>query len=395
MKDAKVRVRAPGKPAVKAMSKVTGAYPAVWGIVETAAPAAASKMAAMVRQLVDEGLVQDYSQVALLTFSTRETSRAIGAYTKALDAAGVPYYNPRSAQAQKDDRLKAMIGALSFIIDPEGFYEDPDARLPRSVPKYIEAARAALEAILTDAAYRDLAAYLVRCVDAVQASTLEEGKSNRLVREGGRRVTLSHLLYKLLAYEPFATDLLDRDGGERLKALNVILSEYESLYFDGELLLEKGPDGTAQVARSALYSFYGVLVEGIHDGLNDPEDDEISVQHGAVNVMTIHQSKGLEFDVVFVLRPDKQPFLGDTHVLEDELYPYISRPTKPALRRSADLRAAEDAIRLFYVAYSRAKALLVLTGSGIEAWDRVLGRTTTGRHLNTAAALQSAGVRIV
>jgi DNA helicase-2/ATP-dependent DNA helicase PcrA len=138
-----------------------------------------------------------------------------------------------------------------------------------------------------------------------------------------------------------------------------------------------------------------VFIEGIHDGLNDPEDDEVSVQEGLVNVMTIHQSKGLEFEVVFVLRPDKQPFLGDTHVLEDILDPYVRWPTKPATRRPARLRAAEDAVRLFFVAYSRAKRLLILTGTQVRDWDRVLGQDGAGAALNQKSHLQRIGVHFL
>ncbi len=106
-----------------------------------------------------------------------------------------------------------------------------------------------------------------------------------------------------------------------------------------------------RIERWTLYNFYSVFIEGIHDDLNDPEDDEVSIQPGMINVMTIHQAKGLEFEVVFVLRPDNQPSLNYTHVLEDLLDQFITRPTKPR-HRSQELRAAEDAIRLFFVAYS-------------------------------------------
>jgi ATP-dependent exoDNAse (exonuclease V) beta subunit len=108
--------------------------------------------------------------------------------------------------------------------------------------------------------------------------------------------------------------------------------------------------------------------------------------------MTIHQAKGLEFEVVFVLRPDKQPFVGSTHTLEDELDPYARRLTRSSHRRSREMRAAEDAVRLYFVAYSRAKRLLVLVGHELGKWDRALGRTQEGRELTTRAALQAQGV---
>src|SRR5262249_16245615 len=112
---------------------------------------------------------------------------------------------------------------------------------------------------------------------------------------------------KLLGHQPFAAALADPRSGERLKALNLVLAEYESLYNGGYLKLALDDDGRTTIEPRTLYKHYPLVVEGIHPRLKDPEDDEISVLPGAVNVMTIHQSKGLEFEVVCVLRPDLQP----------------------------------------------------------------------------------------
>lgn len=394
MHDARVRVRAPNKPLLVAASSITGDYQAVMTIVEGSAAAAAAKMVAVMQSLVSEKLVTDYSQIAVLAFSVKESTRGIGAYTEAMRQAAIPFYNPRNRTAHKDRRLRALLGALSVILDPEFDVESLPRPLPKGVHEYLEHAREAYTELAADGHYPDLVAYVDRSIQAVRAQRLKQDKAvNFLERAGGRRVTLNGLLFKLLGCEPFATDLTDAEGGERLKALNQVLAEWESLYDDGELRVEiDAAANVAHIKRTTLYNFYAVFVEGIQDGLNDPEDDETSIMPGMVNVMTIHQAKGLEFEAVFVLRPDSQPFLSETHVLEDLLDPFIRRLTKPG-RRSSELRAAEDAIRLFLVAYSRAKRLLILTGSNLHRWDRVLGVDTNGNKLNTLSALESAGVR--
>ena len=396
MKDRDVRVRAPGKRPLDAKAEINGSYPPVMAIVESSAAPAALKTSRIIQELMQEGMVKDYSQVAILTFSTRETSQGIGTYTRVLRDAGIPLYNPRNRRAHRDLRLLAMLGALSFILNPESAYSTLPAQLPRGVPDYIDRARQTFENLVDRGEYPELEEYVEASADAISKAKYDPSRSaNYLTRKGGRRVTVSGLMYKLLAHEPFASDLTDAEGGERLKALNLILAEYESLYDDGELRLEQDPSGEVRIHRWALYNFYAVFVEGIHDGLNDPESDEISIQHGMVNVMTIHQSKGLQFEVVFVLRPDKQPFLSDTHVLEDELDTFITRPTKSDKRRSRELRAAEDSIRLFFVAYSRAKRLLILTGSNLDKWERVLGRTADGRVIDSRTELGNAGVHLL
>lgn len=395
MKDKKIRVRAPGKPTLSAKSKITGKYPAVMAIVEGSAPKAANKMVKIIQELMDEKLLTDYSQIAILTYSTRESSRAIGTYTRAMAAAQIPFNNPRNKRAQMDDMFKAMLGALSFILDPEFAISTLPTLLPGSVPTYLDGARDECQKLIDTGAYPGLARYIEDSIDAVTNTKYDKSKKdNYLVRKGGRRVTFAGLIFKLLAYEPFASQLSDPSVGERLKGLTLILSEYESLYNDGQLRVEPDPIGGCRINRWDLANFYEVFIEGIHDGLNDPEDDEVSIMPGAINIMTIHQSKGLQFEVVFVLRPDKHPFESDTHVLEDVLEPFIKRRIK-LKRRPRSIRAAEDAVRLFFVAYSRAKRLLILTGAKVDEWDQVLGRDDKGNQLNSKAALQRAGVHIL
>lgn len=394
MKDQLIRVRAPNKRPLVATSDISGPYPSVMAIVERANPQAAHKLVQVIQELFQQQLVTDYSQIALLTFSTRETSHGIGTFTTALRDSKIPLYNPRNGSAHKDEIFLAMLGSLMEILDPVQIALP--RKLPRGVPDYIRQARDTLSAQIAGGNYPELEAYIRASARAISAAKFDPARhSNFLMRKGGRRVTISGLLYKLLAYEPFASRIADPEAGERLKALNLILADYESLYDNGEIKLEQQDDGRIYTSRWTLYDFYAVFVEGVHDKLNDPEDDEVSVQLGMVNVMTIHQAKGLEFEVVFVLRPDRKPWVGDTHIMEDELDQFISRPTKPRQRRSRELRAAEDAIRLFFVAYSRAKRLLIITGSKVDDWADVLGNDQHGNALADKPSLERAGVHVL
>jgi DNA helicase-2/ATP-dependent DNA helicase PcrA len=395
MRDDKVRVRAPRKRALVAAADIAGGYPAVMAIAESTFPKAAQKLVGAIQELKQTGKIVDYSQVALLTFSTRETSRSIGAFTGALRAAGIPLYNPRNGSAHKSELFLQMIGALLAIIDPDG--EGEPEYLPQNVPGYIQSARQAYAALIQAPANGALRGYVDSSAAAVRASPFAtDGKPNYLTRKGGRRVTVSSLLYKLLSHEPFVSGLAQPEASARLKALNLILAEYEALFYDGELLLDRPEGAPTRILAGALRNFYGVFIEGIHDRLNDPEDDELSVHEGMVNVMTVHQSKGLEFEVVFVLRPDKQPWVSDTHLLEDELAPFSSWPTKPLVRRPRNLRAAEDAVRLYFVAYSRAKRLLIITGrNDIDKWSLVLGHDEAGLLVDSKSALQRLGVHFL
>lgn len=398
MRDPVVRVRAPGKPPLVAKANVSGTYPPVAAIAEANNPRAAEKVGALVGDFVRSGLVSDASQIALLTFSTRESTQGIKAYTDAIRTQGLEVYNPRSKKAHLDSRYLALVGAFSLLLDPQYDPANLVAPLPRGVPEYIAKARTAFQDLLDTGLYDDLGDYIVDSHDAIRGAGIDPNRPY-LTRKGGLEVTLSGLLYKLLSHEPFASDLLDAAGGERLKALNLVMSEYESLFSDGRIKLAADPGSGVQVDGWTIYNFYSVFVEGFHDGLNDPEDAEVSLQPGVVNVMTIHQSKGLEFEVVIVLRPDRQPFVSDTHQLEDEFHAFSQSPTRPARRRTQDERAAEDTIRLFFVAYSRARRLLIVAGQltpdTAPKWDRVMGGAYASGMIKKKGDLTALGAHLL
>lgn len=76
------------------------------------------------------------------------------------------------------------------------------------------------------------------------------------------------------------------------------------------------------------------------------EDDESDNEEEAIQIMTIHKSKGLEFDCVFVLNININAF-----------------PSRQSVGDSL-----EEEVRLAYVAYTRAKKKLYLTCNSSQNW---------------------------
>ena len=106
----------------------------------------------------------------------------------------------------------------------------------------------------------------------------------------------------------------------------------------------------------AFYYQFSGFIEA--QGLNEPEDPEDLIPSGYVQVMTVHQAKGLEFPIVVVGSLGDEPRVGGDNWTEDFLKSWA--PRKPL--GSAMERAEQDLIRRFYVAYSRAKNVLILCG---------------------------------
>jgi DNA helicase-2/ATP-dependent DNA helicase PcrA len=77
--------------------------------------------------------------------------------------------------------------------------------------------------------------------------------------------------------------------------------------------------------------------------------DFLASEDDSIPILTVHQSKGLEFDTVFV-----------AGMTEDEFPSYYSK---------SDLKLEEEK-RLFYVAITRAKHHLILSSYHTNDWGR-------------------------
>jgi DNA helicase-2/ATP-dependent DNA helicase PcrA len=390
-----VRVRAPGKPPLVHASPISGNYPSLAAVARATHVATAPVLVGLIDDLRTRGAVTDLSQIALLSFSTRESTQGIGTYCDAVRASGFVVHNPRSRRAHLDAVVQQLVGGLSVVLD-ENLDLTRLYALPRGVEQFLRDARAAFDAVRALPQHAVLNAWVVASQAAIRNAAYDPNSNwNYLERTGGLRVTISALLFKLMGHEPFATALGDAIGGERIKALNLVVADYETLYSGGNLRLED--TGTHRVIEKwALYNLYSVFVEGIHDGLNDPEDDDVvDLMPGAINVLTIHQAKGLQFEVVVVLRPDKVPWVSTTHQLEDELDPYSHRPAGVPIRRTQEERAAEDGARLYFVAHSRAKRLLVLAGVVSDKWNLALGQDPATGPIRNRNDLPALGFQLI
>jgi len=107
----------------------------------------------------------------------------------------------------------------------------------------------------------------------------------------------------------------------------------------------------------ASYFFNRFLCLLHEDRMNQYENPEQPFPEGRVLVMTIHQAKGLEFPVVVVGSLDRQ--LSAVEEIDKRLQHFYQRPQS----EPAEKIPLFDFMRLYYVAFSRAINLLVLTGN--------------------------------
>lgn len=179
------------------------------------------------------------------------------------------------------------------------------------------------------------------------------------------RLTLAELLEEILTGSDFASILLTTFQGEQKVAnLRKLIELARSFTRPGEI---------------SLRSFINHLTDLVEREPTEAEAAIAAEGEDVVRLMTIHQSKGLEFPLVFVpelgagqpgnhaaVQHDPDLGLG----IKLSLPGGIPCPTL-AYRAIVDRRKAKEAAelkRLFYVAVTRARDYLILSGEGRGEW---------------------------
>lgn len=346
--------RAPGKRPLEARSEINrlqGDYPSIGVITGPHTRDVARVFALVIRELLDEGIVTDPSDCALLMRSTRETRTWAGPYVQALRNQGVEVYNPRAKTFMDQEEVRSALGTFLAVVDPAlGGCPSPLRRIANQW-------RDAYQQVSVSS--QELSDYVERAA----AQIASKGPITRL------NTGAMELFYLLLAFPPFSQWQDDLERSLRLAKLTRILEAYTAMP------QPDAPDRTRnwlstssqgyEISYRWRQSFYWGLVAILErEGLNDEEDEYIIFPPGRLPIMTIFQAKGLQFPFVFVATTQSDsPQPSGAHEAEDLLYPF--RINAIPQRFQAPQRAIQDFARLFYVAHSRAQyGLIILTTDG-------------------------------
>ncbi len=159
------------------------------------------------------------------------------------------------------------------------------------------------------------------------------------------------ILYEFIMNSGFLQSYLEEETPEHLFAISNI-----NKYFELIKKYEKdNPD-------SNIYEYVDYLNYSIETG-ESPLVDQIDMEDlNAVNIMTVHGSKGLEFPIVFMVNLVSQRFPAqgrkDSIPMPDELVKEVFDK-----ERNESEESLEEERRLFYVGATRAKEKLFLTAA--------------------------------
>ena len=363
--------------------------------------AVAEEIAELVRRLLDGGRVQDPNQIAFL-FPSLHTPY-VERMRNALEKEGLQVYAPRAGQFLDVPESRTVFGLIFHVLGcPDHVHAEYRAWMTAAreaaqlllaadagMRKFVELRRAEAQQAVKD--FARLQAAVGRAGwDMKQAydparmrapllalpglsdkavRALRSAHFNRLAHErlaAGRPFNLQYivnratsldwnvldLFYQFSGFDHFK-NMIDQaeTGKDEGPVCNLsLISQYLAVFVDEYAALITGAFLRDQGFLNTFSNFLYVL---FRRGESEYEDAEDPFPKGRIPFITIHQAKGLEFPVVVLGNPRKND--QAPQLLERMVHPLLQRKGEPL-----DRMARFDVMRMFYVALSRAKNLLVL-----------------------------------
>ncbi len=309
-------------------------YPSVIAIWGRDARDEAARFADLVDFLRRNEVIADYGQVALLLHSVREEHS--GRYLAALDAKGVPAFCPRARAYFEIEEVGDLVACFAVLFGWHGEGRGQVAGAVAELAQYVD--DALIELARRFGSPNPLADALRRWTEEIAA--LREGEALDL--------RPADYLYHLLALEPFTSAVRHENVARNLAIFSQLLNLFQSYYHYAVI--------THRNREILRFHFFNSFLRLLYDGgINEYEDPDQPLPKGHVQVMTIHQAKGLEFPVVVVGSLSTQ--LSSPKRIDRDLGPCYHRPPFEPENRITLF----DRMRLHYVAFSRPQKVLVLT----------------------------------
>ncbi|WP_026674015.1 UvrD-helicase domain-containing protein, partial [Alkalihalobacterium bogoriense] len=369
----------------------------------------AEETAQFIKNLIDEGKVEDPNQIAVL-FPALKNNQHVKRVKRALEKEGISVYAPRAGRFLEVDEAKAMFGILTKVFgkpvrqEYSGAYKDyhdwldsiqeiakellkGDERLEQFVNLKVEELNRCKEdyvrllKTVTDNGWSLPDTYnpknhkrILTKTPLISQQTIRGLGSERLDKiieertKVGKPFSIQYILnratsvdwnvldlfYRLCGFPYFSQmfKLAERGTDEGPICNLSMISEYLSRYMEQS---KSVITGARLIENHFTNDFFGRYVYGLFRiGESEVENEETPFPRGRVPFLTIHQSKGLEFPYVVLGNPGKKN-RGVPRV-EEIVRPLVSGDNEP-LERVPEF----DTMRMFYVALSRAEKMLIIS----------------------------------
>lgn len=316
-------------------------------------------------------LDEDYgsaSDIAILSYSPKEVPNGKRSFLfflrKHLKRLKEPIelFNPRGIDLQEIDIVGIFCGLMLECIDPEATFQNSDKSIPKLAKRNMNRWR--LKA-------KD---YMKMNPEPREPITLSEFVTYwQLRRPRGhetwpKKASLMELAYKLTTWiEELQEDV------EGIVYLEAITKSITQTGFFNDYHSNISFYNKKQEQESVLEAIWNIFIPLSTGGVKIDESLLETLPDDRVNVLSIHQSKGLEFPLVIVdvgskfktndIRTQKWRFpkslKDDKLTIEDSIRQHSSLGQS---QRSEKDRSFDDLTRLYFVAFSRAESVLLLVG---------------------------------
>ena len=307
------------------------------------------------------------SDMALLTYSPKEmksgTHTLNGHLRNQLKRLRKPIevFNPRGRDLQEIKEVAIFCGLMLECIDPESKIQNSDKQIPnlgkRNMQRWRYEAREYIKLNPEPHNPFDLNTFIIDW----------QRRNPRGYEKWPNRANLMELAYKLVTWLDFLQE--DAEGVVYLEAITQSITQTGFFNKYSANIMFTSPEEEKASILEAIWNIFLPIATG------DVAIDEALLEtlpSNRLNIMSIHQSKGLEFPMVIVdvgskfknndvrtqnLRfPKKEP--GYT-VMEESIRKYSELGED---ERSEKDKSFDDLTRLYFVAFSRAEHILILVG---------------------------------
>ena len=317
------------------------------------------------------------SDIAILSFSPKEVQYGNRSFLyflrKQLQRLKNPIeiFNPKGLDLQEIDIVGVFCGLMLECIDPGATFQSSDKTIPKLAIRNMNRWR------LKAKDYMKLNPEPHNPINLSEFVTYWQLRRPLGYDEWPKSASLMELAYKLTTW---IEDL--QDDVEGIVYLEAITKSITQTGFFNDYHSNISFKNKEQEKESVIEAIWNIFIPLSTGGVSIDESLLETLPDDRINVLSIHQSKGLEFPLVIVdvgskfktndIRTQKLRFpklLKDTVTIEDSIRQHSSLG---ASERSEKDRSFDDLTRLYFVAFSRAESVLLLIGlnSAIEGYNK-------------------------
>lgn len=323
------------------------------------------------------------SDIAILSYSPKETQFGNRSFLHHLRRnlkrlrKPIEMFNPRGIDLPDIDVVAIFCGLMLECIDPEASIQNSDKTIPNLAKRNMNRWRYAAKDYIKLNPEPHEPVSLNDFVTRWQLRRPYPEVINGIEQSWPKSASLMELAYKLTTWiEDLQEDV---EGIVYLEAITKSITQTGFFNDYHSSISFKTP---LQERKSVLEAIWNIFIPLSTGGVSIDESLLETLPDDRINVLSIHQSKGLEFPLVIVdvgskfktndIRTQRLRFpktLPDKMTIEDSIRQYSVLGKS---ERSEKDRSFDDLTRLYFVAFSRAESVLLLVGlnSAIEGYNK-------------------------